>query len=203
MSNLCKYTNVFKRALLTLAILLSIVIVCNTDAMAVEPSQAEATSAQVQASSKANTEQKSDVLPEKSEKLKNSGNISQNPADKPLFGKKSPGKPLHTVDDTSTSDKLRQMLAMIVVITILGGICWVVCKKFMPRLKGPAGVKGRAVKILETTYIAPRQPVHLLQVGGKKLLIAGGRDGLKMLADVTDDFSSVLDEQDTAAEVKA
>ncbi len=196
MSNLCIHTDVTKRVLLILTLIISIFTVTIAPAVADESGQVEAPANHINTNSETNNSQESNNPAEKVDSQ------PKNPAEKALFGKKSDTKPLGTRTDTSTSDRLRQMIAMVVVIIILGGICWVVSKKFLPRLKGPAGIKGRAVRIIETTYIAPRQPVHLLQIGGKKLLIAGGKDGLKMLADVTDDFSSLLDTQTETAEAK-
>jgi len=56
----------------------------------------------------------------------------------------------------------------------------------------------------------PRQPVYLLAVGSKKLLIACGKDGPRLLADVTaglarsagcdENFADVLDNQTEVSE---
>ena len=176
-------------------LLVSIVMTTKAHAMAAKAKLAEPGVTTEKSNPKTPAEKNSEDL---SKKLSDTKNISEeNSADKPLLGRKSAGidKKLGTQGDTSTSDRLRQMMAMVLVILVLGGVSWLVCKKFLPRLKGSAGFKGRSIKILETTYISPRQPVHLLQVGSKKLLIAGGKEGLRMLAEVTDDFSSVLDQQ--------
>lgn len=195
MSNRCIHTDVSKLAIFVLMLLISIVMATNAHAMAAKVDLAEP----VVTTDRSNFE----VQGEKLSNTSDTKGISQKKlGDKPILGKKSLGNPnikntkeLQTRDDTSTSDRLRQMMAMVVVILVLGGVSWVVCKKFLPRLKGSTGIKGRAIKVIETTYISPRQPVHLLQVGTKKLLIAGGKEGLRMLTDVTDDFSNILDEK--------
>lgn len=122
----------------------------------------------------------------------------KSPAEKPLYSKKPSEKPLGTRQDSSTTDLMRQMMAMVVVILLLGVVGWFVFKKFLPRLKGSTGLKERSIRVLETTYISPRQPIYLLQVGQKKLLITGGKEGLRLLADVTgevSEFSDVLAER--------
>jgi flagellar biogenesis protein FliO len=101
-----------------------------------------------------------------------------------------------------TSQLLHQMLVLVLVILVLGGIAWYVFKKFLPRMR--YGSSGRKIRIVETSYINPRQSVHLVEVGTRKLLLAGSKEGLQLLRDVTDafdadgsrDFAEVLAEQD-------
>jgi len=123
------------------------------------------------------------------------------------FGKKAGDSPLGTRNNTGpdTSALLRQMLALVVVILVLGGACWFVLKKGFPRFRMAGTSQARDITVLETTYLPSRQTVYLLQAGSKKLLLAGGKDGLQMLADVTDgfpeqptedDFQDVLSKQD-------
>jgi len=123
---------------------------------------------------------------------------------------KLPAKSIGTRGDPNAGGLVRQMMALVVVILALGGVGWVVSKKVLPRLKGQARPGGKAVRILETTYISPRQPVYLLAVGSKKLLIACGKDGPRLLADVTaglarsagcdESFADVLDNQTEVSE---
>jgi len=106
------------------------------------------------------------------------------------FGKKSGDSPLGTLHNTGpdTSALLRQMLALVVVIGALGFACWFVLKKGLPRFRIAGPARPREITVLETTHLPSRQTLYLMQVGSKKLLLAGGRDGLEMLADVTDGF---------------
>ena len=141
-------------------------------------------------------------------------------ANRPIYGDdgpknaqktpKLPAKSIGTRGDPNAGGLVRQMMALVVVILALGGVGWVVSKKVLPRLKGQARPGGKAVRILETTYISPRQPVYLLAVGSKKLLIACGKDGPRLLADVTaglgestscdENFADVLDNQTEVSE---
>lgn len=123
------------------------------------------------------------------------------------FGKKTGDLPLVTLNNNGpdTSALLRQMLALVVVILVLGGACWFVLKKGVPRFRMGGSSRPREITVLETTYLPSRQTVYLVQVGLKKLLLAGRKDGLQMLADVTDgfpeqptdeNFQAVLSKQD-------
>lgn len=106
------------------------------------------------------------------------------------FGKKSGDSPLGTLHNTGpdTSDLLRQMLVLVVVIGVLGFACWFVLKKGLPRFRIAGPARPREITVLETTHLPSRQTLYLMQVGSKKLLLAGSRDGLEMLSDVTDGF---------------
>jgi hypothetical protein len=39
---------------------------------------------------------------------------------------------------------------------------------------------------VETIYLEPRKALHLVRVGGQKFLLAASREGLSVLAEVTD-----------------
>ena len=68
------------------------------------------------------------------------------------------------------------------VITVLGIACYVVIKRVVPRLARPA---GRNVRVLETACLDRDKRIHVLGVGTEKFLVASGRGGVTMLADVT------------------
>jgi flagellar biogenesis protein FliO len=141
-----------------------------------------------------------------SEEEKASGETKK--TDKLPFGKNDGKFPLPTKDNAGpdTSALLRQMLVLVVIILVLGGGCWFVMKKGLPRFRmAGSSTRPRDISVLETTYLPSRQTLYLVQVGAKKLLLASGKDGLQMLADVTDgfpetptdeEFRNVLDKQD-------
>ncbi|MBN1943962.1 MAG: flagellar biosynthetic protein FliO [Phycisphaerae bacterium] len=126
---------------------------------------------------------------------------------KSIFGKNSGGSSLGTRKDAGpdTSALLRQMLALVVIILVLGVGGWLVLKKVLPRLRMAGVSRAREISVLETAFLPSRQAVYLVQVGAKKLLLAGGREGPKLVADVTDgfpelptdeNFQAVLSKQD-------
>jgi flagellar biogenesis protein FliO len=83
----------------------------------------------------------------------------------------------------TTSDLAWQMLGYMAVVLVLGAVAMVVLKRILPRV-GRGTTKRLGV--LETTYLGPRRSVHLLRVGKRTLLLGAGREGVQMLADVTD-----------------
>ena len=78
-----------------------------------------------------------------------------------------------------------EMLAYVVVILVLGGVAIFVIRRVLPRLRT---VTGKRVSVLETVYLGPRQTVHLIQAGGRKFLVAGTRERVNVLAEVTGAF---------------
>lgn len=88
--------------------------------------------------------------------------------------------------DTNTTDMLHKTLLLIVLVAVLGGACWLVARKFLPRFR--QGPVGRRVRVLETTPLNTRQAVHLLEVGTRRILVASTRETVTMLSDVTAGF---------------
>jgi flagellar biogenesis protein FliO len=82
---------------------------------------------------------------------------------------------------------LGQSLAAVVVILVLGGAAVVVAKRFLPRF----GVgQGRQISVRETVYVAPRKSLHLVEVGDRTLLLAGTRERLSLVTDLTGSVES-------------
>jgi flagellar biogenesis protein FliO len=92
--------------------------------------------------------------------------------------------PLPAAPETLGAGILWQMLASVVVVLALGVIALWMVRKVLPRMGRPVG-KAKTVRVLETTAVGPRRSVHLLQVGGKKILIGDSPSGVVMLAEVT------------------
>ena len=109
----------------------------------------------------------------------------------PALPTRKQGKPLlgreKDKEHVDTSSLLHQMLAMVVVIALLGGVSWYVMKRGLPKLKG---VGSRRVQVEETTYLASRHSLHLVRVGSRRLLVASGREGVRSLGDVSDAFQT-------------
>ncbi len=78
-----------------------------------------------------------------------------------------------------------QMAASILVLVVLGAAALLVTRKVLPRIRPAA---GRTVRVIETTYVAPRQALHLVEVGQKRYLLAGTKDGLSLLSEVAGGF---------------
>ena len=82
-------------------------------------------------------------------------------------------------------EMLRRMMAYTLVILVLGGVGLFVVKKVLPKLGAP---QGRNISVLETVYLGPKKSLHLLRVGTQRFLVAGSRDEISMLGEVTSAF---------------
>lgn len=79
---------------------------------------------------------------------------------------------------------LRMMLAVGVVI-VLGGVALYVSKRALPRV---VHAGGKEIHLVETTYLGPRKALHLVEVGGQRLLLASTQDRVTMLAPIEEDW---------------
>jgi flagellar biogenesis protein FliO len=104
------------------------------------------------------------------------------PAAKPLVWDEKGGSALPLLSEGGPSP-LWQMLAAVAVIVVLGGLALLVVRKLLPRI-APRG--GKRMAVVETIYLEPRKALHLVRVGGQKFLLAASREGLSVLAEVTD-----------------
>ena len=90
-----------------------------------------------------------------------------------------------------------QSLAAVLVILVLGGAAIFVVKRLLPRF----GVShGRRINVLETVYLGSRKSLHLVQAGGRTLLVGDTRERLGLLADLTGSVD--LDDPPHAAPVR-
>jgi len=85
-----------------------------------------------------------------------------------------------------TSGLMYRMLAYTLIILVLGVIALLVVKKVLPRITASA---GKRISVLETAYLGPRKTLHLLQVGSQRFLVAGSRDRITLLGEVTGAFA--------------
>jgi len=80
----------------------------------------------------------------------------------------------------------KMVLSILVVIAFSIGAIYL-SKKLLPKL---ANHQGKQIRVIETSYIAPRKGLHLIQIGSRRLLVASTNDTVTMLADVTESVSS-------------
>ncbi len=75
---------------------------------------------------------------------------------------------------------LRMMLSVGLVIG-LGAVALYLSKRALPRV---AKAASKEIHVLETAHLGPRKALHLVEVGGRRLLIASTSDSVTMLAGV-------------------
>ena len=77
---------------------------------------------------------------------------------------------------------LKMMLSVGLVLG-LGGAALYVSRRVLPRV---THAPGKEIHILETAYLGPRKALHLVEVGGQRLLIASTSDHVTMLTTVNE-----------------
>lgn len=105
------------------------------------------------------------------------------------------------LSDGRTASTLWRMMAYILVILVVGAVGIVLVRKIGPKL-GAVGGKGREISVIETIYLAPRKTLHLVQVGGRRFLLAGSRESTTMLSEVTQAFDEILKSKSDAGDEK-
>jgi len=81
--------------------------------------------------------------------------------------------------DLGRGELFFKMMLSVGVVLALGAAALVLSKRVLPRM---AHAPGKEIHILETAYLGPRKALHLLEVGGQRLLIASTSENVTMLA---------------------
>lgn len=90
-----------------------------------------------------------------------------------------------------------RMLAYTMVILVLAGAGLFVVKRVLPKISSRP---GKSVSVLETVYLGPKKTLHLLQVGSQRFLVAGARDQICLLGEVSSAFAGGNDSAAAPAE---
>jgi len=88
---------------------------------------------------------------------------------------------------------LKLVLSVLLVI-VLGVVAFYASRRLLPRL---THLSGREIRVVETIHIGPHKGIHIIEVGGRRLVIGSTNENIRMLADVTNsgtDFSTHLAE---------
>jgi flagellar biogenesis protein FliO len=92
-----------------------------------------------------------------------------------------------------------KMMLSIGLVLGLGGAGLYLSKRLLPRVTQR---DGKEIHILETAYLGPRKALHLVEVGGQRLLIASTSDRVAMLTTVNETWPD-LSKAEIAEAVKA
>lgn len=76
----------------------------------------------------------------------------------------------------------KMMLSVLLVIGLGVGALYL-SKKVLPSV---ARAGGKEIRIVETTYLGPRKALHLVEIGGQRLLVGSTSDSIAMLAHIGD-----------------
>jgi flagellar biosynthetic protein FliO len=76
----------------------------------------------------------------------------------------------------------KMMLSVLVVVALGVGALYL-SKKVLPNVTKAC---GKEIRVVETTYLGPRKALHLVEIGGQRLLIGSTNESIATLAHVGD-----------------
>jgi flagellar biogenesis protein FliO len=85
----------------------------------------------------------------------------------------------------------RMMLSVGLIIG-LGTAALYLSKRVLPKV---GHAPGKEIHVLETAYLGPRKALHLVEIGGRRLLIASTNDCITMLASVQETWSDLSSQE--------
>jgi flagellar biogenesis protein FliO len=80
-------------------------------------------------------------------------------------------------------DAMQHGLGALLTLLLLAGALWWLRSKGLAQfaVKLPGGGKGRRMKTIERLSLTPQHSLHLVEVGGRRLLIAASPGGCSIL----------------------
>jgi flagellar biogenesis protein FliO len=81
------------------------------------------------------------------------------------------------------SELLVKMTLSVLAVAVIGVAAIYVSKKLLPKI---ANLPGKEIRVIETAYLGARKQLHLVEVGGRRVLIAATGENITMLSDVTE-----------------
>jgi len=82
---------------------------------------------------------------------------------------------------------VRAVLAVLLVLVLIVAVVYV-SRKLLPRI---TNLPGKEIRIIETAHLGPRRTVHILDVGGRRLLIGITNENITKLADLSSDLTDL------------
>ena len=92
-----------------------------------------------------------------------------------------------------------KMMLSVSLVLGLGGAAFYLSRRVLPRVTQRT---GKEIHILETACLGPRKALHLVEIGGQRLLIASTSDHVTMLTTVNEPWPD-LSKAEIAEAVKA
>lgn len=112
---------------------------------------------------------------------------SDEPAEKNSFGMSNNDETVKNLP--STSEMFYKLLGMIVIVAVVGGGALYFSRKVLPKVQG----QGKKIRVIETAHLGAKRGLHLVEVGGRKFLLASTNESVTNLADVTAALSDLSD----------
>jgi flagellar biosynthetic protein FliO len=69
-------------------------------------------------------------------------------------------------------ESLEPVAAIVVVLALLGGVLFLLKKRGSASFRLPVSLRDRQIEVLERASLGPQHALHLVRVGGRRMLIA-------------------------------
>ncbi len=82
-------------------------------------------------------------------------------------------------------DVVRQMLSVLAVFALLGGVLWMLRRGGAARFRGwtPGKKRSRSLESMERLVLTPHHSLHLVRIQGRELVVATHPQGCALLLD--------------------
>jgi flagellar biosynthetic protein FliO len=109
-----------------------------------------------------------------------------------------PNLPSESNVSLANTELLMRLAFAILVVIGLGAATLYVSRKVLPKVTHAA---NKEIRVVETTYLGPRKSLHLVEIGGRRLLLGSTHDRIATLAHLSDTWLD-LSKQDMDDAVK-
>lgn len=82
---------------------------------------------------------------------------------------------------------VRAVFAVLLVLVLIVAVVYV-SRKLLPKI---TNLPGKEIRIIETVHIGPRRTIHVIEVGGRRLLIGSTNENITKLADLSSDLTEL------------
>jgi len=82
---------------------------------------------------------------------------------------------------------VRAVFAVLLVLVLIVAVVYV-SRKLLPKI---TNLPGKEIRIIETSHLGPRRTIHVIEVGGRRLLIGSTNENITKLADLSSDLTDL------------
>ena len=82
---------------------------------------------------------------------------------------------------------VRAVFAVLLVLVLIVAVVYV-SRKLLPKI---TNLPGKEIRIIETSHLGPRRTIHVIEVGGRRLLIGSTNENITILADLSSDLTDL------------
>lgn len=86
-----------------------------------------------------------------------------------------------------TGELFYRMILAILLVVVLGVVAIYVSKRLLPKI---TTLSGKEIRIVETVHLGQRRTIHLIEAGGRRILIGSTSEAITKLAEVSSETSA-------------